>query len=169
MNNNYSKNSNRIIFSIRDATVFLPHNPPYGYLFLFCSQKEAAIEKPAEEPKGFKVGKGKLPDENNERDSATLRPVIIEPPTVRINILKELNKYYFIREPILYTKIKILVRPNKLFLRCRKRVLGRTLQTCVFFLIIYIFLISLIFLSLPHSTPDILLFYTINCIIRVCM
>lgn len=44
-----------------------------------CLQKEKADQVLAEEPTGFKVGKGKIPEDTTEVDSASLRPVIIEP------------------------------------------------------------------------------------------
>lgn len=46
---------------------------------LLYVQKAELIENPAEEAKTLKLGKGKLPDENDNRDGATLKPVIIEP------------------------------------------------------------------------------------------
>lgn len=48
-------------------------------LCVIISKKSEAIEKPAEEPKILKMGKGKLPDDEDTRDGATLKPVIVEP------------------------------------------------------------------------------------------
>lgn len=50
------------------------------------SQKTEAIEKPVEEPKTLKMGKGKLPDDEDTRDGATLKPVIVEPEVSHIFI-----------------------------------------------------------------------------------
>lgn len=68
-----------IIVSLLCMTFFYVFS--LGFCVLFCCtiQKEAAVEKAAEEPKGFKVGKGKIPEKVDNKDSATLRPVIIEP------------------------------------------------------------------------------------------
>jgi len=51
-----------------------------------CIQKAEIIEKPVEEPKGLKIGKGKLPDEDDSRDGAILKPVIIEPEVIEIHL-----------------------------------------------------------------------------------
>jgi len=54
-------------------------------------QKTDIIEQYADEPKGLKVGKGKLPDEGDGRDGAVLKPVIIEPEVIIYCICKIFN------------------------------------------------------------------------------
>lgn len=48
-------------------------------LCVIVLKKTEVIEQPAEEPKTIKLGKGKLPDDEDTRDGATLKPVIVEP------------------------------------------------------------------------------------------
>jgi len=56
-------------------------------------QKSEIIEQPMEQPKGIKIGKGNLPVEEETRDGAKLKPVIVEP---EVSIYTKKNFYIYL-------------------------------------------------------------------------
>ncbi|XP_039968284.1 muscle M-line assembly protein unc-89-like [Bactrocera tryoni] len=57
------------------------NEPEKGILKSGSPKKEKADQVSADESTGFKVGKGKIPEDDTDVDSPSLRPVIIEPET----------------------------------------------------------------------------------------